>query len=332
MLIFTVIFSALFLIKLFYLKYASAKGIIDYSNNRKLHLSSTVTGGGVIYIPAIFLFILFFYRQIDVSLICFLLASLIIATVSFIDDLKTLTPTTRVIFQCIATTIFFLGNNFFDGITINKVLVVFCSYILILGYSNIYNFMDGINGMAFLNALCSYITLYIINSYLMEFTNSNLLLVFILATIVFGCFNFRTNPKCFLGDVGSITMGFTIIIFTLKLYLATNNIIVFLILGVNVLDGGLTILERLYRKENIFKPHLRHLYELFANKIKTPHLLISSIYFLSQAALNAFVYFSIKNNYESITSFIIFSVSLSLFYIVLKRIAYKNIELKNETN
>ena len=125
-----------------------------------------------------------------------------------------------------------------------------------------------------MNALCSYITFYLVNTHLIHFTNSNLILVLIIATIVFGYFNFRNQPKCFAGDVGSITMGFTIIFFTLKLFILTKNAFVFLVLGIYSLDGGWTILERLFRKENILNPHLRHLYELFANEIKVNHLVI----------------------------------------------------------
>jgi UDP-N-acetylmuramyl pentapeptide phosphotransferase/UDP-N-acetylglucosamine-1-phosphate transferase len=183
--------------------------------------------------------------------------------------------------------------------------------------------MDGINGMSFLNAFCSYVTLYFVNTNLFQFTDGDLITVFILATLVFGYFNFRKEPKCFLGDVGSITIGFTIIIFTIKLFIATKNYYAFLILMVYALDGGWTIIERLFRKENIFKAHLRHLYEILVNKFNMPHLLISTIYFLFQIIINGFVYFIIKYNYKNIFGFVVFTLVLSVSYFFIKNRAYK---------
>ncbi|SFZ90110.1 UDP-N-acetylmuramyl pentapeptide phosphotransferase/UDP-N-acetylglucosamine-1-phosphate transferase [Flaviramulus basaltis] len=326
MIIFIIIFIVLFLVEIFYIKYASLKGIEDHSNNRNSHLISTVRGGGIIFLPALFLFFFFFYEQVDKVLGYFIIATIIIAVVSFIDDCKTTKPIIRIIFQFISATIVLFTFDIFDNGFVKVISSVFFTYILILGYSNIYNFMDGINGMTFLNSLCSYITLYLINTFLIHFTNSNLLLIFIISTVVFGYFNFRKRPKCFAGDVGSITIGFTILFFTLKLFVATKNPLVFLILGIYALDGGWTIIERLYRKENIFKSHLRHLYELYANQIKIPHLAIAAAYFILQLGLNAIVYYSIKINFNNIISFIILSVFLSLVYYFIKTKTYKKIK------
>lgn len=328
MLVYIIIFIILFIIEVFYLKYASLKNIRDKKFNRNTHLLTTITGGGFLFIPTIILFCFFFSREIDTNLTFFILAIIMVAIISFIDDLKPLSPQFRLAIQFIAVNIAFFGIGFFSSLSIAGILLIFGGYILAIGYTNLYNFMDGINGMTFLNALCSYITFYLINTYLIHFTNSNLIAVLIIATIVFGYFNFRKQPKCFAGDVGSITIGFTIIFFTLKLFIITKNPLVFLILGIYSLDGGWTILERLFRKENIFKPHLRHLYELFANELKTLHLIISTVYLLLQAVLNTLVYYAIKNDYNSITSFVIISICLSLIYIFTKKRIYKRIKEK----
>ena len=62
-------------------------------------------------------------------------------------------------------------------------------------------------------------------------------------------------------------------------------------LGVYIIDGGWTIVERAVRKENLLEAHKRHLYQLLANDLKINHLKISLIYFLVQLILNAIVIF-----------------------------------------
>lgn len=187
--------------------------------------------------------------------------------------------------------------------------------------------MDGINGITFLNALISYVTFYIFNVYIFKFTNSSLLIILIISTLIFGFFNFRLKPKCFAGDVGSITIGFTIVYFLIKLFFVSNNYIVFLLLGVYLLDGGWTIFERIVRKEKVFEPHKRHLYQLFANDLKTPHLKISVYYCILQLVLNVLVMFFLittKSNNLYKTLFILFL--LSIFYFLIKNKVYKNIK------
>lgn len=325
MLIYTIVFVILFLIEVFYLKYAQAKGIKDKPNHRSAHVVPTIRGGGVIFIPAIFLHAAFFNNEIDDHFIYFIISVLVVAITSFIDDLRELSAKVRIIFHFLAFTIAFYGLGLFNTLDSINILVIVGAYVFSLGYLNIYNFMDGINGITFLNAFISYVTFCIINAYVVQFTSQSLLIVFVLATIVFGFFNFRKQPKCFLGDVGSITIGFSIIYFTLRLFYITQNYVVFFMLGIYLLDGGWTIVERLFRKENIFEAHRRHLYQLFANEIKIPHLLISLVYFIFQLVLNSYVFYALRANKNNIEVTIGLSFILSLMYCIIKKRAYKKV-------
>jgi len=326
-----IIFTILSIIKVFYLKIAASKRIIDTPNHRSAHANPTIRGGGIIFIPAVILFILFF--PVESQNFYFLIASiLLVAVISFIDDLVSLSTLKRILFHCIAFTLIFYDLNFFKYVSLISISYIFLSYIFSLGYLNIYNFMDGINGITFLNALVSYITFYIINTYIIEFTSSDLLLILIFSTLIFGFFNFRLKPVCFAGDVGSITIGFTIIYFVIKLFLVTDSYIVFLILGVYLIDGGWTISERVLRKENIFEAHRRHLYQLYANELKIPHLKISFSYFMVQLVLNALVFCvlsSIILNSFTVGSLILLVLS-TIYYYIKKRVYKKINKLLNQ--
>ncbi len=320
------VFLILVLVEITYLKIAAHKGIKDTPNHRSAHINPTIRGGGIIFIPAVFLFLLFFPNE-SPNYYFLIISILLVSVISFIDDLITLTSYKRILVHFIAFTLVFYHLEFFNNLSIISIVLIFLSYVFALGYLNIYNFMDGINGITFLNALISYITFFIVNIYVVEFTNYNLLLILIFTTLIFGFFNFRIKPKCFAGDVGSITIGFTIIYFIIKLFLVSNNYIVFLMLGVYLMDGGWTIFERIGRKENILEAHKRHLYQLLANDLKIPHLKISLIYFLVQLILNAIIiYFLVFNINSSLTFGIITFIVLSAIYIIIKGKVYNNVK------
>jgi len=323
-----VVFIALFFFELGYLKIAKKFGIIDNPNHRSAHVEPTIRGGGIILIPAILIFLLFFSDEVS-DYLGFCFAVLLLAIVSFVDDLITLSSKIRIAFHFIAFTIIFFTLGFFQEISWYSILIVLFTYIFSLGFLNIYNFMDGINGITFLNTLVTYLTFFLINEYIYSFSNSDLLLLLIMATSIFGFFNFRKSPKCFAGDVGSITIGFTIIYFIIKLFLVTNNYAVFLLLGVYLLDGGWTIVERIIRKENIFEAHRRHLYQLYANEIKVSHLKISAIYFAVQLLLNSIVLYLLIQQEGSFLYALGVFVVLTFLYFIIKNKTYKKVKSLN---
>jgi hypothetical protein len=67
----------------------------------------------------------------------------------------------------------------------------------------------------------------------------------------------------------------------------THNVKWILLLGVYGIDTVITILYRLKRGENIFKPHRTHLYQYLANERGISHIGVSLIYALAQLSLNA---------------------------------------------
>jgi len=122
-----------------------------------------------------------------------------------------------------------------------------------------------------------------------------LLIFLIVSVFVFLYYNFRTRAVCFAGDVGSVTIAFIQVFFLLQLIMATNNflwVIMFLVYGI---DSVVTILYRLKRRENIFKPHRTHLYQYLANEMKWPHQAVSFAYAFIQGVLNFVVIYGYLN-------------------------------------
>ena len=304
-----------FIIELVYIQVAKRLKIIDIPNKRSSHITPTIRGGGIVLLFA-FISYIFWFNTIDPSYYYFLISLIIVAIVSFIDDMLVLSSKIRIFIHLIALSLLFYSLEIFS---ISNLPVIILSYILSIGFLNIYNFMDGINGITFLNTLIAYATFYFINVYYISFTDSNLLTTLIIALIVFGFFNFRIKPVCFAGDIGSITIGLSIIYFVILLFLKTDNPLVFLVVACYALDGGWTIVERIYRRENIFKAHKKHLYQILANELNINHLIVSSGYFMVQLLINVFVIYLIILGIKSYLLTLLILVVLSILYFVLKR-------------
>ena len=96
--------------------------------------------------------------------------------------------------------------------------------------------------------------------------NVDLIIVIILITlscsISFLIFNWHP-AKIFLGDVGSISLGFLLGFCLLLISASSTNLLIACIIAslYYIGDGGGTILIRLINKEKIWEPHLKHFFQ-----------------------------------------------------------------------
>jgi len=136
------------------------------------------------------------------------------------------------------------------------------------------------------------------------------------AILVFNFFNFRTKANCFAGDVGAISIAFILIFLLGKLILKTINFSYIVLLVVYGVDTILTIIHRLMLKENIFKAHRKHVFQLMANELKIPHVLVSLLYSLLQLAI---VVGFIALQTHGYWYLLVISLGLSIGYVYFKR-------------
>lgn len=290
--------AVLFILELIYFKIANQNSIIDKPNHRSSHTSVTIRGGGVIFS---FAAILSFCTN-GFQFPYFLAGLVLIALISFLDDLLTLNNKIRLVVHLASVALLFCELDLF---AMQWYLLIIAT-VFVIGIINAYNFMDGINGITGAYSLVAIGTLYYINEYITPFTSGELILAIGLSLLVFNFFNFRKRAKCFAGDVGSVSIAFIIVFLLLQLIIKTENFNYILLLIVYGLDAVTTIVFRLIRKENIFKAHRTHLYQYWANEKKVPHLVVSAIYALIQLAINAVIIFIMPHS--------IFIICLSLLF------------------
>ncbi len=276
---YAILFVALFVLQTTYIKWAERKNLHDIPNERSSHTSPTPTAGGFVIALGILIWAVYFQLFSTNFLWCLV----ILAIVGLIDDFKNLPSYLRLAIHIGITG--FVVWTMRDGYELTLILIVMIP-LAFTAWINAFNFMDGINGISGLYALVTLASFWYINDHIASFTPHALILVSGLGILAFSFYNFRSKAKVFGGDVGSISMGYVLGYLMLTLILITQNILFLLFFAVFAVDSGLTIVDRLLKAENIFKPHRQHLYQYLANQKGHNHLVISSIYCGLQAIIN----------------------------------------------
>lgn len=289
--------------ELIYFKIANKYNIVDKPNQRSSHTKITIRGGGVIFPLAFTLGIICFQPQNGYLA----LGVLAISTISFLDDLLTLSNKLRIavhllavalaIYQCIINQpIFqdFIGNS-------PIIILVVCAlltFVLFIGIINACNFMDGINGISALYFTATLGTVWFLQNSAGIFLLANGVWQMLMAALlVFGFFNLRKKAKTFAGDVGSISIALILCFLVFSLIIYTHNPKWILLLSIYGLDTVCTIICRLFRQENIFEAHRSHFYQYLANQQKVAHVKIALGYTTAQLLVNCFLWFDTSGLY-----------------------------------
>lgn len=283
------IFLLLILLELAYFRIADRFNIIDKPNLRSSHKTIVLRGGGIIFLFGIWLYAAFF----GMNYLWFILGLSLIGLISFIDDIHSLPDSVRLVAQFAAMFLMFYQ---FDILNWHDWWMVIVALIVCVGIINAYNFMDGINGITGGYSIAVLLPMIYLNASDC-FISQDYLYVVGLSLLVFCFFNFRKKAKCFAGDVGSISMAFILLFALGRLILNTGDLSYLTFLAVYGADAVLTICHRIQLRENLGEAHRKHAYQLMANELKMPHILVSTVYMLLQLAISFGLIFLPVNHY-----------------------------------
>lgn len=280
MLIYLLITIILLAAELTYFRIANHYNIIDKPNQRSSHNIIVLRGGGIIFTISLLAF--FFLNQFQYP--WFILGLTLIATISFLDDVQHQPTLLRMLIHLIAVCLLFFQLNAM-GLSVINWFYLITAFTGIIGLINCYNFMDGINGLTTAYSFTILAAVFFLNKKLNLF-NPDIIIYLALGNLIFFFFNFKKNATCFAGDVGSIGMAYALLFFVAAIVIKTNSILFILLFAVYGVDAGLTIAHRILKKENIFKAHRQHLYQLLANEKQWPQLVVSTVYTLVQTIIS----------------------------------------------
>jgi UDP-N-acetylmuramyl pentapeptide phosphotransferase/UDP-N-acetylglucosamine-1-phosphate transferase len=304
-------------IELIYFKIADYYNIIDKPNSRSSHSSITLRGGGIIFPIAILIACLLGYVSWTV-----VLAVVLVATISFIDDIKPLSQLPRFASHAIAIGLVFYDLNLFT----QAIWILPIIFILLIGWVNAFNFMDGINGITVLYAFVAILSFSFLS---INEDSLPLLITMGLSCCAFGIFNVRKKAKTFAGDVGSISMALFLGYFMIKTILVTGQIGYLLFLSVYGIDAIITIFTRIKKKENILEPHRSHLYQYLANELGYSHIVVSLLYSVIQLSINAVLIYLEHNGMLSLSIVVSFLLFEIMIYLWVRNRVIQHINLKD---
>ena len=273
-----IIYSLLSFLILFLCGKVSYKlNLLDHPNKRKIHTNATAYTGGFA-ISIILIFSIFLFTVSDKNLNIILSIAFLISIIGLIDDKYNLDVSSKLSLQIIP--IFYLvvfenlalqqiGDYNYFKVELGSFVIPF-TLMCVLLLINAFNYFDGIDGTLGFTSISVLIILY----FLIPNQNFQLFLILILIPLaIFLCFNFSLFklPKLFLGDSGSLLIGF-VIAFAL-IYLANQNLTHPILLAWSVVIFVYEFLSinliRLKNKKDPLKAGQDHLHHLLFNNTKS---------------------------------------------------------------
>jgi UDP-GlcNAc:undecaprenyl-phosphate GlcNAc-1-phosphate transferase len=260
---------------------------------RKKHTYKTsLLGGTLIFISIVFSSFYTFddfnsfgstklFFQNEVEYVFFIISCFLIYLIGLFDDKYNLSYLVK-FFLTICVLVFLLSNNeklfinniqlsfYYETINFSKISFLFTILCFLL-FINAVNMFDGIDGqVGFYGIVCLV--------YIISLTGINYFIITILISLISFLY-LNLKKKCFLGDSGTLLLGFVISYLVIKLY--NEKILffadkIFLIMVIPGIDMFRLFVERIIYKKNPFKGDNNHIHHLFINKFGT----IKSIFFI----------------------------------------------------
>ena len=300
---------------------------MDIPNERKVHKVATPRLGGLAIFAAFLLgYILF--GTISTQMISVLIGGFIIILTGIVDDINPIKARNKFIWQIIAACVVVLyGKLYFSNISIfgfvwyfptclNMILSIF----FIVSIINAINLIDGLDGLA--SGICSiyFLTIAILGFVLNKLGGLDIILSLIMLGATLG-FLFHNFPpaKIFMGDTGSMFLGFMISIIALlgyKVATITSLILPIIILFVPILDTLLAITRRVIKKESIATADNEHFHHQLLRMTSSQTKTILIIYLINIVFSAISIFYCLGDNEIAIGLYII--VMIFFLFLVLK--------------
>lgn len=244
--------------------------IFDHPNERSSHVVATPKGAGLVFVPVIC--VTWFgvawtfddTRLVEISLLVF--AGLLLALISWIDDLRSLPVVPRLAIHIAVVLVVTIGSpgltTVFTDLLGPGMGMVF-AVVLWVWFINLFNFMDGIDGISGVNILTISIGIGLTVLITNTADSSLMLYASCMAGAAMGFLIWNWPPaRVFLGDVGSAPLGFFVGWLLLSLLQSEAYMAAVILPAYYLVDATLTLIKRAIRKEKFWQAHREHCYQM----------------------------------------------------------------------
>ena len=329
--LFLLIFLISFILTVFSTPYLidvlKKNGIVDVPNKRKIHKGQIPRMGGLV-IFSVFSIVLFsFYNNInDIRLV--IIGYIFIILCGITDDMLGLKWYVKAVLQSVSALFLmaylipkFSTLSLFT-VTLPLSIYLVILFLFILGTVNSINLMDGMDGLV--SGFSILVMIFLASIATIVEDNFVFMSAIILSGSLLGFLKYNGYPaKIFLGDTGSLFLGFSLVFLSLELSIDKNTsnldlTFPVLILAVPIVDTLKVIIYRLFKKKNPFLPDNNHLHHIILNGKVKHKITVFSIHTISLVFLTlALFYFRYKSEYVLIAFFV-----LSILMMFVKQIVF----------
>jgi UDP-GlcNAc:undecaprenyl-phosphate GlcNAc-1-phosphate transferase len=312
-------------------------GMVDRPGGRKKHKGVIARGGGLAIFMA-FLVSLFFIEGCFVEMQGLVAGMTLIIVLGIMDDKKSLNPFIKLFFQSLAAIIIINSGIFIDisnilggRISGFEYLSYPLTFLWIVGVTNAINIVDGLDGLAAGLSTISALTVGVVS--LIGGNEIVAAMAFALGAASLGFLPHNLKSKIFMGDSGSMFLGFSLavlsIVGSVKLAASFSFLVPFMILMVPIVDTLFAIVRRVKNKTSIFMGDRRHIHHRlldlgFSNK---QTILIVYLFGLIFSALA--IYTTSASNKTGYLSFIS-SVLLAFLSVFVLVVIHQKMEKNNK--
>lgn len=248
--------------------------VLDIPNERSLHVRPTPRGGGLAIVVLTLLVVVIYsiITQDWHKSSIYLAGGSVLALLGWRDDIKSLPARSRLLIQGLVAVGTVAGLGFFEALPfplINEIPLGIFGFLLtvvwIVGMTNAFNFMDGVDGIAGGVALTGGIGwMALIMAGAGSPTGLAFYLSLALAATSLGFLVHNWTPaRIFMGDVGSVFLGYSFAVLPLLVENKASHplMLAVLVMWAFIMDSGVTFIRRACKRESLFSAHLSHVYQ-----------------------------------------------------------------------
>lgn len=240
-------------------------GVIDHPSSRKAHVRATpLLGGLAIYLASALALAVFGDRSYVGQTVGIFVGATLVSFLGIWDDRAGLRPFVKLLGQIVAALLLIAGDVQV-GVLHNTFLNIVATVLWVVTVTNAFNLLDNMDGLSGGVAAISCAFLFLLAASAGQFLVASLAIALLGACLGFLRYNF--NPaNIFMGDTGSLFLGFTIAALAIKLRFENYDVVTWmvpvLVLGVPLFDTALVVISRLRRGLNPLttpgKDHVSH--------------------------------------------------------------------------
>jgi UDP-N-acetylmuramyl pentapeptide phosphotransferase/UDP-N-acetylglucosamine-1-phosphate transferase len=319
------------------------KRLFEKMSDRSSHSQHVPSFGGVTFFIILIISLSIAEQFFVTSRAMFLIPScLVIFFTGLKDDMTGISPWNKIMMQVIATTMLFLSPDFqitnlhgFLGIhEIPHWICIPLAFLVVVFYINAYNLIDGIDGLAsLLGAL--FFTFFAMTYYSLEdYMMMSVCLSMVGSFIAFLRYNLSTDKRIFLGDTGSLFIGFLVAAIVINIltkdyhkdlnmsYISNFPLLMISALFVPVFDSIRVFIIRIQNNRNPFRPDRTHIHHVILDYFKLSHRR-ASFYIVSTNALILLIMGFITECCNHTISLVALLVISTVFAVILHKLRMK---------